>query len=329
MASIVVLGLAGSIVLHELSHSLVAARFGAPVSSITLFMFGGVAALDKEPKTPKAELLIALAGPAMSFVLAAGFHLISIMPGSHALIASTAQYLGLINLILAVFNLLPAFPMDGGRALRAGVWAITEDKNRATHIAAQAGKIFGSVFMGLGFLAVLLGNFIGGLWWVLIGGFIRAAAAGEYESLRIKTALAGQPVRNFMTQAVDAVPSHLSIREFVNDHLYVFGHDLFPVLDDGYPVGTIGLSELKSVPEAQWDRLTLATVMSPLLENSSTSPHTAVIEALSQMSRSQKTRLLVIEQRRLVGVLVLKDLLDQISIRLALGEGKSGKAQTV
>lgn len=326
MALITVLGLAGSIILHELSHALMAARFGTPVSSITLFMFGGVAALNEEPKTPKAELYIALAGPAMSLALAGGFYAVSRFLGEASLIASVSHYLGLLNLVLALFNLLPAFPMDGGRALRAGIWATTRDKDRATRYASRTGKGFGSVFMALGLVAVLLGNFIGGLWWVLIGGFIRAAAIGEYESLRIKAALAGERVRTFMTQSVDTVPINLNLRTFVDKYLYVYGHDLFPVIEDGCPVGTIELADVKAVPQHRWGETPIVDVMKPLSSERITEPRTPALEALSQMSRTHQTRLLVISSGQLAGMLVLKDLLDHLNIRLALETAPNRKS---
>lgn len=329
MAAITVIGLAISIIMHELAHSLVAARFGTPVSSITLFMFGGVAALDQDPKSPAAEFLIALAGPAMSLILAGGLYVAALAMGLNSFIADTARYLALLNLVLAIFNLLPAFPMDGGRAFRAFIWAVTGNKTRATRYASQTGKVFGALFMGLGFLAILTGNFVGGLWWILIGGFIRAAAAGEYERLRIKTALKGQTVGQFMTTSVDTVADNISLRNFVGEHLYAYGHDVFPVVHDGQPIGTIGLSNLKSTSQTDWDLLHVAQIMTPLSPDLVTSSNIPALDALTQMSTGHKTRLLVIDQGRLIGVLVLKDLLDHLTIRLALEPYAAVKMQPI
>lgn len=329
MAVITVTGLTASIILHELAHSIVAARFGTSVSKITLFMFGGAAALDEDPKSAKAEFFIALAGPAMSLAIAGGFYLFALILADAPFLAGTSYYLALINLILAAFNLLPAFPMDGGRVLRAAIWAVTGHKNRATHAASQAGKVFGSIFMGLGLLAVLLGNFVGGLWWVLIGGFIRAAASSEYESLRIKAALAGQTVRDYMTPVIDSVRDDLGVRSFVDGHLYVYGHDIFPVLNDGLLVGTVGLRDLKAVPQSDWDELEVSQIMTAIQPESVVKPDCAAHEALSQMIRSNRTRLLVVEAERLIGILVLKDLLNHLSIRLALDPNAAQKVQTV
>ena len=327
MAAITVIGLAVSIIMHELAHSLVAARFGTPVSSITLFMFGGVAALDQDPKSPIAEFLIALAGPAMSLALAGVLYVSALAMGMNSFVADTARYLALLNLVLALFNLLPAFPMDGGRAFRAIMWAITGNKSRATRYASQTGKVFGAMFMGLGLLAILTGNFVGGLWWVLIGGLIRAAAAGEYERLRIQTALKGQTVKQFMNPNVDTVPDNINVRNFVDEHLYAYGHDVFPIIHDGQPIGTIGLSNLKSTSQADWDRQHVAQIMTPLSPDFVTSSNVPALDALTQMSAEKKTRLLVIDQGRLIGVLVLKDLLDHLTVRLALEPDSNLKPQ--
>ncbi len=329
MAAITVFGLAVSIIAHELAHALVAARFGSPVSSITLFMFGGVAALDKEPKSPIGEFMIALAGPAMSLILACGLYALSFLTIVPSTIADTARYLALLNLVLAIFNLMPAFPMDGGRAFRAIIWGVTGNKNRATLYASQTGKLFGLLFMGLGFLAILTGNFIGGLWWILIGGFVRAAAAGEYERLRIMTALKGQTVNQFMTVNVDTVPGDLSLRDFVDNYLYTYGHDVFPVLRDGQPIGIIGLAHLKSIKQKDWIVQQVQKTMTPLSPDLCTSPLVPAHDALRQMIIGQRTRLLVIDKGHLVGVLVLKDLLDHLAIRLALEPDAALEARSV
>lgn len=329
MATITVFGLAASIVMHELAHSVVAARFGCPVSRITLFMFGGVAALDQEPDSPIGEFLIALAGPAMSLMLASGFYVIGVIVAEASVFANTVHYLALLNLVLAIFNLLPAFPMDGGRALRALLWKVIKNKDRATQVASKTGSIFGALFMGLGVLGVLTGNFVGGLWWILIGGFIRAAAIGEYERLRIATALKGKTVSQFMTSRVDTVPFDLSLRNFIDDHLYIYGHDVFPVLEGDRAIGTIGLTNLKPVKQDEWSTRLVRDTMTPISPGAVTAPHTLAIEALTQMSNARATRLLVIDHGRLVGVLVLKDLLGHIAVRLALDPDTPLKTQSV
>lgn len=327
MALAAVVGLGVSIVIHELAHSLVAARFGTPVSSITLFMFGGVAALEQEPKSPIAELLMALAGPAMSLILAGLFFSASIAVGGVdqlPVLAGVLHYLALLNLVLAIFNLVPAFPMDGGRALRATIWAATGDIRIATLRASKVGKYIGTGFMLAGLLAVLTGNLLAGIWWVLIGGFIRAAAIGAFMNTRIETVLDGLPVARFMTPAPDTVSSDLTLADFVENHLYQFGHDMFPVLTAGKPVGTIGLGEIRMVPRDTWQQTLIGDVMTPLQPAKTVTMQEPAMNALIQMREHGLNRLLVIDQETLLGVIVLKDLMDLLSMKLALEPASGG-----
>ena len=321
MAIVAVVGLAVSIVVHELAHSLVAARYGTPVSSITLFMFGGVAALEQEPKAPMPELLMALAGPAMSLFLAALFFGGSLALGGAERLPERAgvfHYLALLNLVLAIFNLVPAFPMDGGRALRAAIWAATGDIRTATRRASTVGKYIGTGFMLVGVLALLTGNLVGGIWWILIGGFIRASAIGSFMNARIESALEGLPVTRFMTTNPDTVASDLSLADFVENHLYRFGHDMFPVLKDGRPAGTIGLGEVRKVAKDAWHQTLTGDVMTPLLPVKTVAAGETALNALLQMQKNGLNRLLVIDSGTLIGMIVLKDLMELLSMKLAL-----------
>jgi len=327
MALAAVVGLGVSIVIHELAHSLVGARFGTPVSSITLFMFGGVAALEQEPKAPIPELLMALAGPAMSLVLSGLFFSASIAVGGIdqlPVLAGVLHYLALLNLVLAIFNLVPAFPMDGGRALRATIWAATGDIRMATMRASQVGKYIGTGFMLAGLLGVMTGNLLAGIWWVLIGGFIRASAIGAFLNTRIETVLDGLPVARFMTPAPDTVLSEVTLADFVENHLYKFGHDMFPVLTAGKPVGTIGLGEVRMVPRDAWPQTLTGNVMTPLTPVKTISADEPAMNALIQMQKNGLNRLLVIDHEALLGVIVLKDLMDLLSMKLALEPASGG-----
>jgi len=321
MAATAVIGLGISIIVHELAHSLVAARFGTPVSSITLFMFGGVAALEQEPKAPIPELLIALAGPAMSLILSGIFFTCAhFLGGADAfpIRAGVFHYLGLLNMVLAIFNLVPAFPMDGGRALRASIWAATGDIRTATRRASTVGKYIGTGFMVLGFLAVLGGSLIGGIWWILIGGFIRSSAIGAFMNVRIESVLEGLPVSRFMTAEPDTVPYNLPLTDFVEDHLYRHGHDMFPVMDGARPIGTIGLGEVRKVPRDAWPQTLTGDAMTPLNPAKTVASNEMALNALTQMQKNGLNRLLVIDNGALVGVIVLKDLVDLLSVKLAL-----------
>ena len=327
MALIAVLGLGISIIVHELAHSLVAAKYGTPVSSITLFMFGGVAALEQEPKAPIPELLMALAGPAMSLFLSGLFFSASIAVGGveqFPVGAGVFHYLALLNMVLAIFNLVPAFPMDGGRALRAAIWAATGDIRTATMHAAKVGKYIGTGFMLAGLFAVLTGNLLAGIWWILIGGFIRASAIGAFFNTRIETVLDGLPVNRFMTVAPDTVRSDLTLAEFVENHLYRYGHDMFPVMKAGKPAGTIGLGEVRQVPREAWTQTLTGDVMTPLTPVKTITAHEPAMNALVQMQANGLNRLLVIGNETLVGVIVLKDLMELLSVKLALEPASKG-----
>ena len=321
MAIVAVVGLGVSIVVHELAHSLVAARYGTPVSSITLFMFGGVAALEQEPKAPIPELLMALAGPAMSLLLAGLFFGGSLALGGveqNPVRAGVFHYLALLNMVLAIFNLVPAFPMDGGRALRATIWAVTGDIRTATRRASIVGKYIGTGFMLAGVLAVVTGNLVGGIWWMLIGGFIRASAIGSFMNTRIESVLEGLPVSRFMTANPDTITTDLSLADFVENHLYRFGHDMFPVLKDGRPAGTIGLGEVRKVPKDAWHQTLTGDIMTPLVPVKTIAGDETALNALLQMQKNGLNRLLVIDGGTLLGVIVLKDLMELLSMKLAL-----------
>ncbi len=317
MAAAAVLGLAVSIIAHELAHSFVAKAYGTPVSSITLFMFGGVAAMEDEPRSPKSEFFIAIAGPIMSIALCAGFVLSSnLFAGEEPQSAAygVLRYLGLLNGVLAVFNLLPAFPMDGGRALRAALWARSGDAMNATRQASSIGKSFGTVFIGLGIVAALAGAFAPGIWYVLIGLFLRGAAEASYTGVRVRSLLGAARVRQHMTLNPHTVQADTSLDRFVTEHVYRRHHDFFPIEQDGGVVGVATLRDVKGVQRDAWGETAIVDVMQPVGESNTIAVDTSALAALQKMRETRQSRLLVLEQGRLVGVVVLKDLLDLIAL---------------
>ncbi len=325
MALSAVTGLAVSIIAHELAHSLVARRFGTPVSSITLFLFGGIAALEEEPDNPRAEFLIAMAGPAMSASLALVFHglagALALPDGTPSSAAAVFDYLALLNMILAVFNLVPAFPMDGGRALRAGIWALRGNYREATQVASDAGKMFGLVFMALGLIAILFGNFAGGMWWILIGGFIRAAAVGAWTTVATEAALEDITVGQLMTPDPAVVASDKPIDRLVDEDILGRGHDLFPVVDGRRLAGSIAVKQVQAVPRNAWPDTPVAQAMVPLVAGATITANAPAMEALRRMQEDRLSRLMVVDaDGNLVGMLALKDLLAWIQTRLALAE---------
>lgn len=324
MGLVGMLGLFASLLLHELSHSLVARACGLPVGGITLFLFGGVAEMLAEPKTPRAEFRIAIAGPAASVLLGAAFWIVAMLLarlGVPAHIAGIASYLGFINILLAVFNMVPGFPLDGGRVLRAALWHRSGDIRRATRWASRVGQGFGLLLVALGIANILAGNIIGGMWWFLIGLFVNAAAGLSYQQLLTRLALQGRKVRRFMTADPVTVPAQASVAEFVEDYLYHHAVDLFPVVDDDRLLGCVGLRQVLEAPRDNWGQIRISSVCLPCGDGNSIEADADAAEALESMQRNSSSRLMVTENGRLVGMLVLKDLLRFLKIRETLEHG--------
>jgi len=324
-----VIGLLFSIVAHELSHSLVARSYGLPMGGITLFLFGGVAHMEQEPASPKIEFLMALAGPACSLVLAGLFFAaaawLRLLSAGEPVIAVT-EYLSALNLILAIFNLVPAFPLDGGRALRAIMWRTTGDFGKATRWSARIGSLFGLFLIVMGLVWLFQGQFIGGLWWFLLGMFLRAAALSSYYQLEVEQLLAGRTVRTFMTDGRSAVPSDLSIEALVDRKVYEYYQDLFAVVDEGRLVGCVSINEIKSVPKDQWKAVTVAEIMVECDEKRVIDPDEDGVEALRRLGQTGSNWLIVAQGSDFVGMVSGRDLLNYISLKISLGGNRSGRA---
>ena len=316
-----VIGLAFSIVLHELAHSLVARAFGTPMKGITLFLFGGVAEMEHEPPTPKAEFLMAIAGPLMSVVLGGLFYGLAVLVrefGAGAPLEGVFRYLAMLNGLLVAFNMIPAFPLDGGRALRAGLWAWRRDLLWATRIASRIGAGFGAMLMILGIIAMFRGDLITGLWWLLIGMFIRSAAQGAHHQLQLRRALEGEPVSRFMTRDPIAVSPEVTLSELIEDYVYRHYHDLYPVISNGQLLGCIGVREIKQVPRDRWSLVPVRDAMTSRSEANVISQDVDAMQALSKMQSTGNSRLMVADGDRLVGIIALRDLLGLLSLRVDL-----------
>lgn len=316
-----VIGLFFSIVFHELSHSLVARHYGLRIGGITLFIFGGVAEMEEEPANPKTEALMAIAGPIASGLLAGGFYIVFLWGETldfPAPFLGVVHYLALINGLLALFNLVPAFPLDGGRVLRAALWHRKGDLRWATRIASRVGTGFGFLLIALGVLNVLTGNFVGGMWWFLIGVFLRGAAAASYYQLMSRSAFAGQPVRRFMTGDPVTVGTQITVRRLIEDYVYKYHHDIFPVTEDSRLVGCVTIGQIKAVPRERWDLVTTGVIMIPCSEENVIDADADSEKALSLMQRSGNSRLMVVHEGRLVGIIALKDLLELLALRMDL-----------
>ncbi|MEJ2745744.1 MAG: site-2 protease family protein, partial [bacterium] len=315
------LGLFASIVFHELCHSLVARRYGLPMRGITLFIFGGVAEMDEEPDSPRAEFLMAVAGPLSSFLLAFCFHY-AYVAGAHAgwplQITGTMRYLALINAMLAIFNLIPGFPLDGGRVLRSILWGWTGNLRRATRTAAQIGSGFGTLIFVLGIFNVIAGNLIGGLWWFLIGMFLRNASRMSYQQMLTRRAFEGERLSRFMNRDPVTVQASLPVTALVEDYIYRYHFKMFPVVEDGRLIGCVGTSEVKHIPREKWGSLTVGEIASKSSQENTVGPDADALSAISTMTRTGRSRLLVMEGDRLVGIVSLKDMLKLLSLKLDL-----------
>jgi Zn-dependent protease/CBS domain-containing protein len=309
-----------SILVHELSHAVMARRAGIPVPAITLFLLGGVSEMEEEAGTPAAEFRIAVVGPLTSFALAGLFWGVARLLPGESLATAVVLYLAFINAALGVFNLLPGFPLDGGRVLRALVWWRTGSVRRATRTAAHVGKGLALGLMVLGALQILVaGALVGGLWLVLIGLFLRGMAEAGYQSLVLAQALEDATVADVAATDLVAVSPRTSIRELIDGYLLEHGHRAFPVVEDGVVHGLISVSELKGLPVEQREATTVRERMIPLSEQICVAPDATLRDALQQLAFAPGGRLLVMRDGRLLGMLTRSGLARFVEIREAVG----------
>jgi Zn-dependent protease/CBS domain-containing protein len=313
------------IVLHELGHSLVARRLGIPLRGITLFLFGGVAELEGEPTSAGREFAMAIAGPVVSVVLAVVFLVLAhtgAPAGWDPRVLAILEYLGRINGLVLAFNLIPAFPLDGGRVFRSILWGITGNIRRATHWAALLGQAFSWVLIGVGVLFFFWGDVVGGIWFGLIGLFLNNAAQSSYRQLLTRQALEGEPVRRFMNPDPVVVPPSLDLRHWVEDYVYRYHHKMFPVASAGHLEGIVRTAALGRFPREEWELHTVAEVEDNA-RSLSVPPDADALQALERMHRTGSSRLLVTDGDQLLGIVSLKDLLRFLELKLEL-EGANG-----
>ena len=308
------------IVLHELGHALVAKTLGTPIRGITLFLFGGVAEMENEPGSAGSEFLIAIAGPAVSAVLAVVFGLASGLVEMPAL-ALPLRYLAQINLSVLIFNLVPAFPLDGGRVLRSALWGAMGNLRRATYWAALSGQSFAWLLISLGGLLFFTGHIFQGIWLVLIGLFLNTAARSGYEQVLMRQMLRGKPVSRFMTGEPIVVPPGSDLRNWVENYVYRYHRKMFPVVSNDHLEGAISTQALARYPREEWDQHTVAEAMEKDVETISISPDADALDALGKMQHTGSSRLLVMDGDRLVGIVSLKDLLSFLNLKLELESG--------
>lgn len=304
-----------SVLFHELGHSVVAMRNGIGIASITLFIFGGVARIQSDPKTAWVEFKIAIAGPIASFILAALFYAASRMQIAWLGWIAVTSLLAWLNLSLGVFNLVPAFPLDGGRVLRAAIWHFT-GKVRATRIASGMGTFFAYLLMLYGVTQMVTGNPIGGLWGILIGWFLKEASAGAYQQVRLAEVLSGVRVRDMMVADCVTIPSHISIDDAVQDYFLRLGYGGFPVEDAGRIRGLLSLSDVKRTPTEDWSRTSVQAVMASVDERTSISADKDIVEALQRMAASGLGRLVVVDEGdQCVGFITHNGILRRLQLK--------------
>ncbi|HTV60618.1 MAG TPA: site-2 protease family protein [Verrucomicrobiae bacterium] len=303
-----------SVLIHELGHSVVAKRFGLSVPRITLFLFGGVSQIAAEPPSAAVEFWIAVVGPVVSFALAALFwELEQLLAWSQPLYA-LAKYLALLNLILGVFNLIPGFPLDGGRVFRALVWRITGKYQRATAIAGVTGRFFGFFLIFIGVWEALSGNFIGGLWIAFIGWFLESAAGSQLQQEVLKHLLGEHKVIDAMKRDFPEIAGSVTLQELVDNHVLPGGNRYFIVRDSGGTAGMVTLGGIRSVPRAAWADTTAAQIMVPLEKLATTRPDAVLWSALEKMGRDGVNQLPVVQGNSVVGVLSRDDLLHYLQV---------------
>ncbi|MFH0976859.1 MAG: site-2 protease family protein [Spirochaetota bacterium] len=315
------IGLFISIIIHELFHSLVARRFGIQMRGITLFIFGGVAEMDEEPDSPKTEFFMAIVGPIVSIIIAFIFYGLYYWGNNNGWPRAqigVLDYLWWINLILAGFNLLPAFPLDGGRVFRSALWQYKGNIQWATRIATNVGRGFGFFLIIIGIYFILKGSFINGLWWALTGLFLRNASQMSLHRTLIRKALEGESAGKFMKKNPVTVSSSITINNLVQNYIYKYHYKMFPVVDGKKLIGCISTTQVKEIPKAKWSRYKVSEGIKHCSPENSVSPDTDAMKVFSIMSKTKNSRLMVLSKDKIVGVITLKDMLEFLALKLDL-----------
>lgn len=311
MAVIAMLGFFASLLLHELAHSVIARYLGVPIKSITLFLFGGVAELEAEPQSGLAEFWIAIAGPLMSLALAFGFWSLSLavaLTGVETAAVSVVSYLALINLVLAVFNMVPAFPLDGGRVLRAYLWHRSGNVLEATRTATRSGTFFGYFLMALGVTALFQGAIIAGLWQVMIGGFVLMAARAAYASQLSKSVFAGHTVAELMKGDPITVQPETTLAAFVNQIMLRHNISFVPVTEGTVLLGYIDRSVLSGIDRENWASTQVGDVFVGLNDAVLVAPDTPLPGLMERIAKTGQRKFMVVADHQLRGMITLSDL---------------------
>ncbi len=310
-----------SVLVHELSHSLVAKARGLPVKSITLFIFGGVSDIEREPQSPGVEFQMAFAGPLTSLIIGGvAFGAALLIGDSSLLLAATLLYVGWANLLLAGFNLIPGFPLDGGRVLRSIIWKSTGSLRTATRWAARVGQVFAYLLILVGVWRFFVGDFVNGLWFGFIGWFLLQAAQSENLQVTLEAIFRGVKVGQLMTAAPGGAQANMSVQQLVDGYVLPYGVRSIPVMRGDAMVGLVTLEDVRRVPREQWPQTLIGDAMTPLARLQTARADESLNDALPRMTRSDVNQLPVIDESgRLVGMLSRDAIMRYVEIRRGLG----------
>jgi Zn-dependent protease/predicted transcriptional regulator len=319
VAAVTALCFFASILLHELGHSWVARRNGAAIQDITLFVFGGMARITREPTVPAVELRVAIAGPVTSLALGLLFAVVAWAGRELAPLAAPAVWLARINVMVALFNLVPGFPLDGGRVLRALLWRQSGSYERATRTAAFTGQLIAAGMIAFGLVSTLGGNVLGGAWMMLIGWFLQSAAARTTEQANLRMFLRGVTVAQAMTRAYARVAGDVTLDALVRDEVLGAGQRCFLVTEDGRLRGLLTLHEVRAVPRDLWSRTRVADVMAPAEKLHTVADTDDLHDALQRMDDAGVAQLPVLSGDALAGLVGREEILHYIRVRSELG----------
>lgn len=317
-----------TVLIHELAHSFTARANNLPVREITLFIFGGVSNLTQEPQTPKIELMVAIAGPLASAILAGLFYVLYlVLQNAPSEIDAALGYLAWVNVILAVFNLIPGFPLDGGRVLRAIIWLVTGNLRRSTHIASNVGQAIGYLFILGGVLeALVLRDVSGGIWLAFIGWFLHNSASASYQQAVMDRVLTGVDVRTVMDRLTNTTPPDVPIDAIVYQHLLGQSRTSVAVVDaDGTLLGLITIADLNKISRQEWYAVPVGRVMTPLAELCTVTPDQDLRSALRTLAENDYHQLPVVEDGKLVGMLNRSHVVQYVHERRQLASTVRGR----
>jgi Zn-dependent protease len=313
-----------TVLMHELSHSVVANHNGLNIKGIKLFVFGGVAQLTREPQNARVEFDIAIAGPICSFILyfifkaLAGFLSMHLQGGMQNPVTAIFSYLSFINIFLGLINLIPAYPLDGGRVFRSIVWAITKNFKKATAVASTLGKLFALFLIFTGFMATIRGEF-SGLWYVFIGMFLFSSAKAGYENILIKNALNGVYVRDVMSPYVFTVDNNMTLDKVVDDYVFRYHHSSFPIVEGNKIKGMLRVEYIKNISRDKWHTTLASECTEPIGKEAMVSPREKVSTILNRLLEHNITHLLVMEDDKIVGIITRIDIMKLLKFKMELG----------